>query len=433
MGMREKTLRTSRRLRPLMAILAAATTLPAPAAPPQCPGPESTLSQRYRAGTHCWPPMKVAAGVEARELGPLPPPRYPPENPYNAAKERLGKALFFDPRLSASGQLACASCHDPDLAWGDGRRVSFGHARQAGRRNAPTLLNVFHRNLHFWDGRARSLEDQALASLTDPIEMAADARRAAARVAASPAYRRAFKEAFGEARIDARQITRAIATFVRGIQSRPNRLDRFMAGERDALTDQEILGLHLFRTRAGCMNCHHGPLMSDGRFHNIGLHYYRRKFEDLGRYEVTGRPQDMGAFLTPGLRDTVFQGPWMHNGLFASLGGILRMYNAGGAHPAPRPSRSGEPPYPRTSTLLRPLHLSASELAALEAFLHAVSRRPARVLPPQVAIIPACEDSPDYSTALPPSSNRPFNARSASRPHQSSETRPTPGAAHSRN
>lgn len=346
-----------------------------------CPGSEAPLADRYRAGPTCWPAMEVDAGVEAQELGPLPPVRYPPDNPYNEAKERLGKTLFFDPRLSDSGQVACASCHDPDLAWGDGRRASFGHGRQQGRRNAPTLLNVSHRNTLFWDGRVSRLEDQALASLVNPIEMAANPVKAAERVAEQPGYRLAFKQAFGDERIDPQRLVQAISTFVRGIESRTNDLDRFMAGRGDALDEEEILGLHLFRTRGRCMNCHHGPLMTDNRFHNTGLHYYGRKFEDLGRYTVSGEPEDVGAFLTPGLRDVVFQSPWMHNGLFTSLRGILRMYNAGGPHPEPRPEQVDDPLFPETTDLLHPLQLGTRELDALEAFLHAVSRRPTHVSP----------------------------------------------------
>ncbi|MCH8504608.1 MAG: hypothetical protein LAT50_09815 [Ectothiorhodospiraceae bacterium] len=341
------------------------------------------LRQQYSQARACWPAPDIDVGVEALELGPLPPVEHPADNPSDADKAELGKHLFFDPRLSGSRQIACASCHDPDLGWGDGRRRPFGHDRLEGSRNSPTLLNAGHHELLMWDGRLGSLEEQALMALTNPLEMNADLEETLERLAAIPGYRQRFLHVFGSENITGDRLGMAIATFVRPINSRTSRFDRFLNGEHHALDDAQLRGLHLFRTRGRCMNCHHGPLLTDGDFHNLGLHFQGRTLEDLGRYRVTGDPADVGAFRTPPLRDVTLRGPWMHNGLFLSLDSVLNFYNAGGAHPAPRKSPETEAPTATTSTLLQPLQLSEQERRDLIAFLNAISRTPTRVSPPE--------------------------------------------------
>lgn len=330
------------------------------------------LLARYRQGQAHWPPFEVAEGVAAEPLGRLAPPPAPEWQ--SPALEALGRRLFFDPGLSRSGQIACASCHDPELGWGDGRRRPFGHDRQPGRRNTMTLLNAAYFESLFWDGRAWELESQALMPITNPEEMAADLDAAIERLNAVPGYRRDFARTLGSRVIAAPDLARALAAFERTIVSRPSRFDRFLAG-RDVFTDREIEGLHLFRTRARCMNCHNGPLLSDGRFHNTGQALAGTRREDLGRYEVTGRAEDRGAFRTPSLRDLDYTAPWMHHGLFVNLYGTLAVYNLG----MPQGRRDGQPPM---SPLIRPLGLDRDELHALEAFLHTLSGRPQRVPPP---------------------------------------------------
>lgn len=362
-------------------LLATAIPLATPASI-VCPAPDASLSERYRAGVACWPAFMVDESVaDAAELAVL--PHLPAQSGQVRRRAQLGRMLFFDPRLSGSGQIACASCHDPDLAWADGRRQAIGHDRAAGPRNTPSLLNASWASSYFWDGRADTLAEQALEPIVNPVEMHGEPERIVASLNAIESYQEAFAAAFGdEGHIDMASITEAIAAFVGTLRSRENRFDRFMRGKADALGDTEILGLHLFRTRAGCMNCHHGPLFSDGRFHNIGLTYYGRRYQDLGRYGVTGRAEDVGRFRTPGLRDVVLTGPWMHNGLMSNLRGVLRFYNSGGAQPRRRADQVDDPLFPATSPLLRPLDLGEEELEALEAFLHAISVRPTRLSPP---------------------------------------------------
>ncbi len=285
------------------------------------------------------------------------------------AKVALGQRLFNDPQLSRSGQIACASCHERDLAFADGRRVSFGHDRQAGRRNAPSVAMSGHLQPLFWDGRAATLEDQALLPIADPKEMAFSADAAAARLRGDATYRRAFAAVFGNDRIETRQLAQAIAAFERSLAPPPSRLDRFISGRHDQLDDQQLQGLHLFRTRARCMNCHSGPALTDHGFHNLGLHFHGGRRQDLGRYEVTGDPADSGRFRTPSLRGVARTAPYMHNGAIARLDAVLQFYNVGGGKPRPRTGSGAHGPFPAPDPQLQPLQLTRDELQAIQAFL----------------------------------------------------------------
>ncbi len=351
--------------------------------PPVMAPTADQLRALYSQSQACWPAAEVDPGIRAPEPAALPPAPHPEDNPYTTEKAELGKHLFFDPRLSGSRQIACASCHDPDLGWGDGRRRPFGHDRLEGGRNSPTLLNAGHHQLLMWDGRFARLEEQAIAAIINPIEMNAEIATVLDRLSAIRGYDDMFSQAFGSDGISEERMAQAIATFVRTINSRTSRLDRFISGESRQLDDAQLRGLHLFRTKARCMNCHHGPLLSDGGFHNLGLHFHGRRLEDLGRYELTGNPADAGAFRTPSLRDVTLRGPWMHNGMFHSLESVINFYNAGGAHPTPRQTSPDRGAIPATSPLLRPLELTAEERADLLAFLEAISRTPTRITPPE--------------------------------------------------
>jgi cytochrome c peroxidase len=292
------------------------------------------------------------------------------------ALQQLGKRLFFDPRLSASNQISCGSCHDPDLGWGDGRRRSFGHDRRRGLRNAPTLLNVGHWERLFWDGRAGSLEAQSLGPLQDRLEMNERVDSLGSEIGAIRGYRKLFAEAYGVDSVTTLRISRALAAFQRGLRSRKSRFDQFVAGRYDALSDRELRGLHLFRTKARCLNCHNGPLFSDQQFHNQGSHLFGRPEQDLGRYAITGDWADAGAFRTPTLRDVVFTGPYFHHGNIAELREILQMYNAGMPQRIPRGIAERAERLPVHDPLLQPLGLTEDEMDDLLAFLHAISTRP---------------------------------------------------------
>ena len=324
-----------------------------------------------------WPKPHVDAGVPFVEIGPLPASPAPADNPPSPAKLQLGKTLFFDPRISGSGQIACASCHDPDLAWGDGRTVAFGHSRKELKRNAPTLINTGQQTHYFWDGRSASLEAQVEAVLLNVDEMRGEPDVITARLAGLAGYRELFRAAFGDETVTMLRIAQAIATFERSIVTQANKFDAFAKGSTKAFSDEAIRGLHLFRTEARCVNCHLGPNFSDGLFHNLGLSRYGRPDADLGRYNVTKQPADVGAFKTPTLRNITKSAPYMHSGLF-DLDEILRLYNAGMLTLRPRAAEKDDPLFPKKSALLKPLGLNAQDLSDLRAFLETLTESHAR-------------------------------------------------------
>ncbi|ATL45278.1 c-type cytochrome [Elizabethkingia sp. HX WHF] len=318
-----------------------------------------------------WPKPHLFAEAEEhfQDIGPLADMQYPADNPYSEDKMELGKTLFFDPRLSKSGQIACASCHNPELGWADGNRVSFGHDRQNGTRNAPTLLNIGFAKTFFWDGRSATLEEQVKAPIENPVEMNLHMSLATKNIRKIKGYKPYFEKAFGTTEITEDRIAKAIATFERSLISPPSRFDKFVSGKRNALTDAEVKGLHLFRTKANCINCHNTPYFSDQKFHNLGLTYYGRKYEDLGRYLVTLRNEDVGKFKTPTLREVSENKPYMHNGLFPELANIVMMYNAGMGRETPRGDQVNDPKFPHKSGMVEKLNMTDEEVFDVVAFL----------------------------------------------------------------
>jgi len=355
---------------PASAWLRAAATCPAPDSDADALPSIACLRQLYGGPRANWPAADVQPGVVWQELAPLPKPLDPPDNPTTPDKVALGQRLFNDPRLSRSGQIACASCHERELGWADGRRVSFGHDRQPGRRNAPSVRMAGHMQPLFWDGRAPTLEQQSLMPIADPLEMASSIDAAMTTLRSDPTYRQAFAEVFGSAPMTSAHLGQALAAFQRSLSPQGRRFDRFLAGNANALGDAELRGLHLFRTRAGCMNCHNGPTLSDQSFHNLGLHFHGRPRQDLGRYEVTGDAADSGRFRTPSLRGVADTAPYMHNGLMPRLDAVLLFYNVGGGKPrAPAQPAADAAPFPQPDPLLQPLNLRRDQLQDIEAFL----------------------------------------------------------------
>lgn len=375
------------------AALAGSTVSPETAPRPSATRPELSPEQRaewaarlravYSRPAAEWPAPHVDSTVAWTEIGLVPEPPHPEENPFSKEKAELGRLLFFEPRLSQTGQMACASCHDPDLGWSDGRTTSFGLDRRPLARNAPTLLHAAFQERLFWDGRAGSLEEQARGVLLNPQEMGGEEGAIVAELSRLPAYREAFAAAFGCDEISLDLVTQAIATFERTLVGGRSRFDAFLRGRPDSLDDAQVIGLHLFRTEARCMNCHHGPVFSDGKLHDLGLSYYGRKFEDLGAFRVTGQPEDVGRFRTPSLRNVANTGPYMHNGLF-ELAGVVNMYNAGMPTLRRKEHQADDPLFPTKSPLLRPLGLSAQDRQDLLAFLEALSEPPRRIRPPEL-------------------------------------------------
>ena len=331
------------------------------------------IAQLYRQPVAQWPAPQVDADVAWQEMAALPDHApAPPENPFSEAKAELGKKLFNDPKLSRSGQIACASCHEADMAFADGRRVSFGHDRQNGRRNAPSLVMSGYSSQLFWDGRGGSLEQQAMHPIVDPVEMAFDIPQLLERLNGDATYREQFAQVFGDGAITTERTGQALATFQRTLvkSTRNTPFEQLLRGRPQRMTDEQLYGLHVFRTKARCMNCHFGPALSDEQFHNVGLSYYARaKYEDLGRYEVTRKPEDVGAFRTPSLRLVMKTAPWMHNGLFVNMDGTLAFYNMGMPRPRPNAQQVTDPLFPTTSERLKVLNMDKDELRALRSFL----------------------------------------------------------------
>ncbi|MFE1599544.1 cytochrome-c peroxidase [Methylobacterium sp. ID0610] len=362
-------MRQGRRL--LRAALGFAAMVAAGAEGGPAPDTAADLRRAYAGPPERWPAAWIEPGVAFVELGArLPLPRPDPAGQRRAA---LGARLFHDPTLSVDGRLACAGCHDPAQGWTVPTPTARGHRDRLGRRNPPGLRTAAARSRWGWDGRHSALARQVLAPLTDPDEMAnAALDPVLGRLAADPGSAARFAEAFPGAGISADTLSAALVAYLAGLDG-PTRFDRFAAGDSAALSDREIAGLHLFRTKARCANCHFGPLLTDERFHNLRLSAFGEPAQDLGRFAVTGEPEDAGRFRTPSLRHVGETAPYGHAGLLATLAGIVNLYDRGGgevwARNAAEAARPLHAPAARLSPLIRPLGLTRDEKAALVAFL----------------------------------------------------------------
>jgi cytochrome c peroxidase len=268
----------------------------------------------------------------------------------------LGKVLFFDKRLSSNEKIACASCHNPDLGFGDGLARGFGTLGNQLGRNTPHLYNLAWNVVFFWDGRAQSLEEQALGPIQAPGEMNMPLDKLIERLKQIPFYVKSFTEVYPDSGLTADNVGRAIAAFERTIVSRNSPFDHYMRGDKDAMSPEAVRGMRLFTGKANCSACHSGPNFTDESFHNIGV-----GGNDAGRATIANDASLTGAFKTPGLRNALLTAPYMHDGSVATLEGVVRYYNAGGAH------QQG------LSELMKPLHLTDSEVFDLVAFLGALT------------------------------------------------------------
>lgn len=343
-----------------------------------------TLRFLYSLPSSEWPAPLIDSGVEWKELAIVPESPLKPFLDSFKTQIDLGRMLFFDPRLSGSNQISCASCHVPDLSWTDGREKSMGHDQQANKRNAPTILNVWFYKRLFWDGRSSSLQDQAFSPINSEIEMHSDMSEVTTKIRKIKGYPALFEAAFGSPAINAETITEALAIFQKTLVSRKAAFDDFLAGNKTAMSDGALRGLNLFRTKARCMNCHNGPLLSDNDFHNVGLTYYGRQNEDLGLYKFTKKAADVGKFKTPSLRDVIRTRPWMHNGLFDNIDGVINMYSAGMAQPKPKADQLSDTLFPKTDKLIKKLDLTKEEKKDIVEFLNAITTEPYKMRMPKL-------------------------------------------------
>lgn len=306
---------------------------------------------------HLATPAHAAADPDAQMLALFRRPAnvpFPADNPYSEKKRALGEALFHDNRLSGDLSLSCATCHDRGRGFADGKVASRGVPGRDLKRHTPTIWNLAWSSPVFWDGRARSLEEQVAGPIESPDEMALPTATAVARLAADPAMVRAFAEAFPDRpQVDAPNLAKAIATFERTLVSPPTRFDRFVAGEAQALSASEVAGFRLFTGKAGCARCHSGFAFTDYAFHDIGL-----PGDDRGRGAVLRLERVEHAFKTPGLREIGRSAPYMHDGSLATLEDVVRHYERGIVE---RPTLSSDLP--------RGLTLTETERADLIAFL----------------------------------------------------------------
>jgi len=287
--------------------------------------------------------------------------RIPPDSPLSEKRVALGRKLFFDPILSEDRTVSCASCHQPDLGFASADPVSIGIHGKQGRRNSPSILNTAYRTSVFWDGRTKSLEEQALEPIQNPLEMGSDLEMIVERLQEDAEYKQLFLEAF-DREPTAESLGKAIASFQRVLLSGDHAVDRFRAGEFKALTTEERNGMWIFESKGQCWRCHSGANFTDEGFHNTGVSWGKEPL-DLGRFEVTDVKYDRGKFKTPSLRSVALTAPYMHDGSVKTLREVVDFYNEGGVK------------NPHLENTINPLNLTERELEFLTAFLE--SLRPA--------------------------------------------------------
>lgn len=296
----------------------------------------------------------------------LPPVFWPADNPYSKEKAELGKLLYYDKRLSSDNSVSCGSCHAPEFAYTDGKQFSSGIAGQLGGRSAPTVVNRAYSTLQFWDGRAATLEEQAKGPIANPVEMtsyktADEAHKACvACLKGIPGYVQRFKKVFGTEDFNIDHVAKAIATFERTILSGNAPFDKYKAGNKSAMSEAQVRGMKVFFNKAACDSCHLGFNFTDGSFVNIGIGMDKPS-PDLGRFMVTKKEEDKGAFKTPTLREVEKTGPYMHDGSLKTLEEVVEHYNKGGVK------------NPYIDQRMKPLNLTAQEKQDLVAFMKALS------------------------------------------------------------
>jgi cytochrome c peroxidase len=311
----------------------------------------------------------IGAVVNIRPPLGLPPVPIPPDNPPTAQTIALGRRLFYDTRLSKDNSVSCASCHNPNLAFTDGRRLAIGIGGMIGVRNAPTLLNSAYSPLQFWDGRAKSLEEQSAAPMENPVEMDQKHEVSVSKIGKDPAYQAEFTQAFGPGDVTLKKIQKSLASFERTLLSGDSPFDQYQyGGNKEALSPAAIRGLAIFEDpqKGNCAVCHtinkNYALFTDGKFHNTGAGVNGAgDFTDLGRFTSTKIESTKGEFKTPTLRNVALSAPYMHDGSLKTLADVIDFY-AGGGNSNPYLDKE-----------IKPLNLSAQDRADLLKFLESLT------------------------------------------------------------
>ncbi len=320
----------------------------------------------------------LTSSASAGHLEPFRSVPVPEQNPQTPEKIELGKKLFFDRRLSGDGTMSCVTCHDPEQAFADNLEVSLSYPTTRNWRNSPTLINVAFQKYLFHDGRALSLEDQALFPMMSAFEMNQNLDFLEEELRSVPEYASGFKQVFG-GEVTRERIAMALAAFERTLISVNSPLDRYLSGDKKALSADARKGLDIFTGKGKCADCHYGVNLADDRFYALNApenpehqndpriaatrrfvakvyHYeeYRSLNEDPGRYLITKDRKDWKAFKTPTLRELAKTSPYMHNGMLKTLDEVIEFFNGGGG---------------RGNTALKPLMLTAEEKRRLRSFL----------------------------------------------------------------
>jgi cytochrome c peroxidase len=333
--------------------------------------------------------MFIVATLIGKEpkLEPLPEVKIPNDNPQTKIKIELGKLLYFDPRLSGDGSTSCATCHDPNQGFAKSTEMSPAYPGNKHFRHSPTVLNTAYNDRLFWDGRAKSLEEQAEKPIASPFEMNMNYDLLEERLKSIPKYVELFKKAFpGEKDpITIKNIAKAIAAFERTLVTPNSPFDRYLRGDKNALTPQQIKGMELFQGKANCIQCHNGPNLTDNQLHITGVPKAKveddpqvaavRRFvlrtsgikdfdkyaQDPGAFASTNDKDKIYAFKTPSLRNIAITPPYMHNGVFKTLDDVIEFYNQGGGN-----VKNKDPN-------LKRLNLTKEEKEALKAFLQSLT------------------------------------------------------------
>lgn len=283
------------------------------------------------------------------------------DNPMTKESVELGKHLFFDPRLSGDGNMSCASCHNPSLGWSDALPTARGDRGMLLGRASPSVFNVAFNAIQMWDGRAKTLEDQATGPMEAPVEMRTDFDKMLAWLSSNKGYRAMFAKAYPGEPIDKVTIEKAIANFERTVVSNNSRFDRWIAGEKDAMTENEIRGFKLFNGKAHCSACHSGANFTDSSFHNIGLASFGKESPDVGRHAIRPVKMAKGAFKTPTVREVERTAPYFHDGSAKTLWDVVEHYDRGGDNKD------------NLSPNIFPLGLTLQEKGDLVAFMRALT------------------------------------------------------------
>lgn len=293
----------------------------------------------------------------------------PSSNPLTVEKALLGKTLFFDTKLSRDRTMSCATCHAPDKRWSDGRLRPLGAENIPNARRTPTVLNSAWLTALMWDGRAGSLEAQAVLPITTAHEMNFDMVALIERLKKSEGYAPLFSQAFGDDSVTPKRVTEALASFQRTLVSQTSPFDHWVMGDENAISQRAKLGFDLFGGKAQCISCHKSWRFTDDSFHDIGL-----RTDDLGRGAMVPAEVTLlqHAFKTPSLRDLPVEGPYMHNGSMSSLDEVIRHYEKGGVD---RKSRSLE---------MKTFELTDEERLALIDFVKTLDGGPLQVELPRI-------------------------------------------------